>query len=92
MKTNYFKMIMPIMAILFAIAGSFSSKASENKTDTYVTGYISPQWQQMCSISVGCANSGFQACTATYGGITYQAYGKSSPWDTVCFIFRYQYQ
>ena len=92
MKTNYFKIIMPIMAILFAIMGSFSSKASENKSDAYVTGYISPQWQYMCSLSVGCSSTGFQVCTATYGGISYQAFGKSSPWDTVCSIFLYKYQ
>jgi len=89
MKTNFFKIVMPAAAILFAIGGSFVSHASEKKTNANVPGYI--MLAGMCQNVTTCSDvSNPVVCTIIYQGITYQAYAKQSPADTVCDIIRWR--
>lgn len=80
---------MSAVAVLLAIGASFTTHASEKKVLGPVNGYISPiGWP--CGITVGCSNTGFQACTAWYNGNLYQAFEKASYWDTVCIRVTYK--
>jgi len=90
MKTNYFKIVMPTVAILLAIGSSLATHASEKSTLVIKTGYISPIGGWPCSISTLCSSTGTSICTATYQAIKYQAYGKASQGDTVCEIFLFK--
>lgn len=85
MKTNYFKIVMPVIAVIFAIGGSFATFASEKSTQTSVIGYVS--YFTSCDIAVACGTLG-PVCTATVGGNVYQAFGKFSINDTACPILR----
>ena len=90
MKINYFKIIIPIVVTLLTIGGSLLSHASEKEVTTYITGYVSTFGHPPCYINVNCTTFGSSYCTATVGGLTYQAFGKLSPWDTVCSIILYR--
>lgn len=68
MKSNYFKIAMPVLAVVLAIGGSFASKASEQSTAAKITGYITPFGRPACSITVQCSNLPGPACSAFYQG------------------------
>jgi len=85
MKTNYSKILMSAVAIIFAIGGSFASHTSENRF--IVTGYIIPIGATMCQAATTCDNvTNPVLCTVVYQGVTYTAFGKASPNDTTCPI------
>lgn len=88
MKINYFKAV-SIMTVLFALGGSLVTYSSEKHALAPVTGYIS-KFGSPCSINVTCNSSGSVACTAVLGGSSYYAFGKLSPYDTVCDVFLYK--
>ena len=96
MRKKLFKIVFPLIAIIFAIGGSFVSHASEKNVNAPVTAYINPislpPGTQPCSLAVTCSNLiGPVVCTADYLGVTYQAYSKLSPTDTFCQIVRYKW-
>jgi len=91
MKTSLFKIVMPTIAILLAVGGSFASNASEKATSTILPGYIIPLGGSICQNFTTCENIlSPWICTLVYQGIPYQAYGKMSPQDTVCDIILYK--
>ena len=95
MKTKIFKIVLPLIAIVFAIGGSFVSHASEKNVNAPVTAYINPiplPPTGPCSVAVTCSNIVSPVvCSATYLGDTYQAYSKANPMDNFCLIVRYRY-
>jgi len=98
MKTNYSKIAIQVFAILFAIASSFATTASEKKINAPVLGYfpkspiIGPPPINRCMFTVLCSDTPGPICTAVYQGNIYQVFGKVQPNDTWCQIVRYRLQ
>jgi len=90
MKTNYFKILMPFIAIMIAIAGSFATQAAEKKISGPETGYYGTNWWSPCARTAQCVSPGAIMCTAIYGGQTYNCYGKLDPNDTSCTLVLYR--
>ena len=93
MKSHFFKIVMPVAAILLAIGGSFASKANTVKSpQIIVPGYYNtnPAIPNPCNVSVQCSNITGPVCTVTVGGQSYQAFGKVLETDTVCEIVRFR--
>jgi len=92
MKTNYFRNVIAILAILFAIGAPFILRASEKNINFIELGYYNPIAgnPSPCFLAVQCSTSGWTVCTASYAGNTYQAFGKPYFADTICSIFLYR--
>jgi len=91
MKTNYLKVVTPLIAIILAVSGSYTAHTSERKGMAKVACYLSPIGGTRCSLSFICSNIvNPVVCTATYQGVTYQLFRKASPNDTVCDIVCYR--
>jgi len=89
MKTNYFKAFATTITLVFAVATSVITHASEEKTHAILPAYASINGGP-CSLVNYCNSSGFQYCTITSGGNIYQIFGKITPWDTICPIILYK--
>lgn len=80
MKTFKFKLLIPVMAILFAVTSAFTTSAISNVDVLAVNdGYLitaSP-----CSQPISCAPSGNELCKNTQG---VQAFGKYVESQTTC--------
>ena len=90
MKTIFFKIIIPITVIIFAIYNSFASNISEKNIDLILSGYIIPIGNTICQNITTCSSMNPTLCSVVYQGQTYQVYGKQSPSDTVCDIPLYR--
>jgi len=89
MKTIFFKIGMPVAAIVLAIGGSIVSNAQTEKSpQIIVPGYYNtnPAIPNPCNVSVQCNSVSGPVCTVVVAGITYQAFGKEFTTDTVCPI------
>jgi len=93
MKTNFFKIVIPAVSIIMAIAGSFASHANVKKApQILVTGYYNtnPSLPGPCLTPIQCSNILGPVCTVVTGGQTFQAWGKEFPDDNICNIVLYR--
>lgn len=86
MKTKIFKMLMPVLAIILAIGGSFATHAAEKKADQTIIGYATSINGTPCSIIIICGQIPNTICVIIIIGIPTQAWGKFNPNDTACPI------
>ena len=88
MKSINSKIIIPAIAILFAISGSFVTHASELKASAIVPGYVNLKDNTPpCSRSFNCSDVKGRICTVILGGpmgTLYQLYGKQSLTAVTC--------
>ena len=82
MKTRILKTVLPVAAIMFAIAGAFASQTSGKEVLAVQTGYIDAPTP--CSEAVTCNTNVGPLCTLLVNGIQRQAYGKINPQDSNC--------
>ncbi|WP_142784074.1 DUF6520 family protein [Changchengzhania lutea] len=86
MKTFKFKLLIPVVAIIFALTSAFATSTSSNVANlAIVDGYIdSPA---PCTQKVDCSPDGEILCTNAQGQ---QAFGKMFPSQTTCplVVFR----
>jgi len=91
MKTNFFRIVIPAVAILLALGGSFVSHASEKKTNANVSAWIIPIGATQCMSFSTCSNIVSPVlCTVTYQSNTYQAFNKEAPSDTTCNVLLFK--
>lgn len=91
MKTNFFKIVMSVITVIFAVSESFITRASEKNTRQIIFGYVPSINGFPCTVPVACGN-GFSVCTGLVGGLPSQAFGKFHPSDTSCPIFLFRFQ
>ena len=82
MKKRILNLILPMAAIMFAVAGAFASHTSSKGILAPQTGYIDSL--SPCSVAVSSNNSFGPICTALVNGVQRQAYGKINPQDATC--------
>ena len=80
MKTIKFKLLIPVMAIIFALTSAFTTSESSNVDVLFIPGYIDNPTP--CEQSVACQVTGSQVCTN--GEFGPQVFGKFNPNDTTC--------
>ena len=90
MKSIFFKIVMPVAAIILAIGSSISTHASQKRAHQFITGYINPVGSNLCSITASCTDVGGVLCTATYQSVVYQAFGKEAPSDSTCPVLLFR--
>ena len=91
MKTKLSKILIPLLAILFAIGESITSQAAQQETNVKIKGYFSVIGvNPPCSLYLNC-NTEIRPrlCTVIYQGQIYQAFGKINVNDTTCIIVLY---
>tara|TARA_R110000796_G_scaffold80122_1_gene177406 strand:+ start:571 stop:834 length:264 start_codon:yes stop_codon:yes gene_type:complete len=80
MKSLKFKLLIPVVAIIFAVTSAFTTSASTNVDAFSIPGYIDSPVP--CQQPISCQVSGTQLCTNGLFGP--QVYGKNDPNDTTC--------
>lgn len=87
MKTRKIKILVPVIAIVFAMTTAFSSSV-ESKTNapSTIDGYVDAP--APCMIKVDCSSVPGPICTNGLNGP--QAFAKSSPQATTCSIIAYR--
>ena len=88
MKTSFFKIAMPVVAVLMAVGGSLAGRASEKSVLTLTNGYIPNS--NPCINPIACSDTGSQFCTVIVGAQNYRLYGKIFPADTQCLKVVYR--
>jgi len=88
MKTVFFKIAMPVIAVLMAVGGSLAGRASEKSVLTATNGYIPNS--NPCINPILCSDVGGPFCSVTVGSQTYRLYGKLFPADTQCLKVVYR--
>ncbi|WP_067151802.1 DUF6520 family protein [Pseudotamlana agarivorans] len=83
MKTIKFKLLIPVVAIVFAVTSAFTTSAS-SKVDavTAINGYI--DHETPCEMAVACSLAPGPVCTNGNDPFAPQVYGKWNPSDTTC--------
>lgn len=77
MKTIFFKTVMPLLAILFAVVSSFTVHASEMKTQQTIPGYATTNAARPCEITIICSNNPQNpVCIVIIGSVVYQVFGR----------------
>jgi len=89
MKTVFFKIAMPVIAVLMAVGGSLAGRASEKSVLTVTNGYIINSFPY-CINPIACSDTGLQFCSAFIGGQVYRLYGKFFAGDTDCIKVVYR--
>ena len=74
MKTKFFKTVMPVAAVMLAIAGAFAAQ-SDKAAKPLVTGWVNLSASQPCFTSVQCKTEDGPICTLMYNNVSYQAFG-----------------
>jgi len=94
MKTKSFKLILPIVSIIFAVGGSFVTSASEKSKLAVIPGYAplaATENFPACSLTTNCSDNTMNPiCTRTIGTITFNAFGKIFPQASTCPIVLYK--
>lgn len=80
MKSLKSKLLIPVIAIVFAITSAFTTSASNDVDALSIPGYIDAPVP--CQQPVDCQIAGSQVCTN--GQFGPQVYGKHNPGDTTC--------
>ena len=77
MKTTFLKSVLPIGAVILAIAGAFAATSKPvDSGPPPVIGWASLPGQPACSTPVLCSTEG-ALCTVLHNGVTYQAFLKN---------------
>jgi len=93
METNFFKIVLPVIAIIISIGSSITIQANTKKDPkTVIPGYYNtnPSIPNPCNLSIQCSNNVGPLCTTISDGQIYQAFGKEFSTDTTCSIILYR--
>ncbi|MET0944881.1 MAG: DUF6520 family protein [Flavobacterium sp.] len=88
MRTNNFKLSLPIGVFFLAIAGAFASHSSETSPKALQTGWVDTP--SPCQIEVSCRTEVGPVCTMFHQGQNKQAFGKVNPNDATCSKILYK--
>ena len=79
MKTTILKSVMPIGAMVLAIAGAFAANPKTvDSSRPPVVGWASLPGQPACGTQVPCQTEQASICTILHNGVTYQAFPKNA--------------
>ncbi|RDI11242.1 DUF6520 family protein [Flavobacterium sp. AG291] len=87
MKTKFFKPILPLAAVVLAVAGAFAANVNNDVAKPDVIGYASLPGQAPCSTQVLCQTETAPICQIQHtNGLWYDAFQKVG---TTCTTTRY---
>ena len=90
MKNIFIKTVIPAIAILLAIGGSFVTQSAEKKAEICFPGFAPTYDPNPCIITTTCSNMLGSYFTALVGSEIVRFYGKISPGAVTCLVTVYQ--
>ena len=78
MKLKFLKPVLPLAAVVLAVAGAFAADAKKGTELPPVTGWASLPGQTPCNQQVACQTEDGPICRILHDGVYYQAFPKVS--------------